>query len=465
MDNKNIKRDGFQSKWGFILASIGSAVGMGNIWRFPVIVHKFGGITFLLPYFLFVVLIASSGVIEEYALGRWAKAGPVGAFEKGCATRGKGTIGRFLGYIPVVGALMMAIGYTVVMGWIFKYTFMALTGRLYEMGTDMAVIGGTFGTTAPEADTLGAAISMMFDGSIFGIGNGLWQIIGLVAAVAIMIMGISGGIERANKVMMPVLFGLLMILGIYIFTLEGASVGYSYILTLDPKGLLNPQLWVFAFGQAFFSLSVAGNGSVIYGSYLSDSEDIVSSARNVAVFDTIAALLAAFVIIPAMAVELGDEINNVGGGPGLMFVYLVNVFNAMPGGKIVGMIFYVAVLFAGISSIVNLYEAPIAFLQEECKIKRSPAVLIIAVLGIVVSLLIQPWTSQWMDVVSIYICPLGATLAGIVFFYIMDRKDAEDAVSRGAHKPIFKMFWLLGKIYVVLGVIALVLGAYFGGIG
>ncbi len=465
MDNKNMKRDGFQSKWGFILASIGSAVGMGNIWRFPVIVHKFGGITFLLPYFLFVILIASSGVIEEYALGRWAKAGPVGAFEKGCATRGKGNIGRFLGYIPIVGSLMMAIGYTVVMGWIFKYTFMALTGRLYDMGTDMSLIGGTFGATAPEAGTLGAAISMMINGGIFGIGNGVWQIIGLVSAVVIMIMGISRGIEKANKVMMPVLFGLLMILGIYIFTLDGSPVGYSYILTLDPNGLLNPQLWVFAFGQAFFSLSVAGNGSVIYGSYLSDSEDIVSSARDVAIFDTVAAMLAAFVIIPAMAVELGDEINNVSGGPGLMFVYLVNVFNAMPGGKIMGMIFYVAVLFAGISSIVNLYEAPIAFLQEEFKIKRTPSVLIIAAIGIIVSLLIQPWTSQWMDVVSIYICPLGATLAGIVFFCIMDRKEAEDAVARGARKPIFKGFWNLGNVYVLLGVIALVLGAYFGGIG
>ena len=144
-----------------------------------------------------------------------------------------------------------------------------------------------------------------------------------------MAFGVGNGIEKANKVMMPALFFLFVVLGIYICTLPGASEGYKYIFTLKPEGLLNPQVWVFAFGQAFFSLSVAGNGSVIYGSYLPKDEDLPSSARNVALFDTIAALLAAIVIIPAMAVILGDGIVGMKGGPGLMFVYLVNVFNAM----------------------------------------------------------------------------------------------------------------------------------------
>ena len=180
-----------------------------------------------------------------------------------------------------------------------------------------------------------------------------------------------------------------MILGIYICTLPGASEGYKYIFTLKPEGLLNPQVWVFAFGQAFFSLSVAGNGSVIYGSYLPKDEDLPSSARNVALFDTIAALLAAIVIIPAMAVILGDGIVGMKGGPGLMFVYLVNVFNAMPGGRIVGMIFYICVLFAGVSSIVNLYEAPVAFLQEKLHTNRVLSVVIIGAVGGVIALCIQ----------------------------------------------------------------------------
>ena len=152
---KNLEqRDGFQSKWGFILACIGSAVGMGNIWRFPIMVQKYGGMTFLLPYFIFVILIGSTGVIEEFALGRRAAAGPVGAF--GMCTKertGSDKSGKAIGAIPIIGALMLAIGYTVVLGWIFKYTFMSLSGSLFNLGTDMGAIGGTFGMTAPEAET------------------------------------------------------------------------------------------------------------------------------------------------------------------------------------------------------------------------------------------------------------------------------------------------------------------------
>ncbi len=461
------QRDGFQSRWGFILACIGSAVGMGNIWRFPIMVQRFGGMTFLIPYFIFVILIGSTGVIEEFALGRRAAAGPVGAF--GMCTKermGNEKLGKGIGAIPIIGALMLAIGYTVVLGWIFKYTFLALSGGLFGLGTDMGAIGGTFGATAPEAGQLGEAIAMMAHSGFFGIGNGVWQIIGLVVSLAIMVMGIAGGIEKANKVMMPALFILFVGLGIYIATLPGASEGYKYIFTFNPAGLAKPQLWVFAFGQAFFSLSVAGNGSVIYGSYLSKDEDIPSSARNVAVFDTLAALLAAFVIIPAMAVVLGEGINDVAGGPGLMFVYLVNVFNSMPGGRIIGIIFYVCVLFAGVSSIVNLYEAPIAFLQEQFKFKRAAAVGVIGVIGLVVSIAIQPWTSQWMDVVSIYICPLGAALAGIMFFWVLGKEKSIEAVNQGCKKPIGSWFYPLGKyVYIICAVLALILGIKYGGIG
>ena len=460
-------RDGFQSKWGFILACIGSAVGMGNIWRFPIMVQKYGGMTFLLPYFLFVILIGASGVIEEFALGRRAGAGPVGAFGMCTNDRfGKKTPGEAVGAIPIIGSLMLAIGYTVVLGWIFKYTWMGISGSLFGLGTDMGAIGGAFGATAPEAETLGEALGMMSSNGFFGIGNGVWQLFGLVVSLIIMAMGIAGGIEKANKIMMPVLFFLFLGLGIYIFTLDGSGEGYKYIFTLKPEGLLDPEVWVFAFGQAFFSLSVAGNGSVIYGSYLSKSEDIPSSARNVAIFDTMAALLAAFVIIPAMAVVLGSGINEVKGGPGLMFVYLVNVFNAMPGGRTIGMIFFICVLFAGVSSIVNLYEAPVAFLQEKFKMKRIGAVATIGVIGAIVSIAIQPWTSQWMDVVSIYICPLGAMLAGIMFFWIYKKEHALDAVNEGGKKQIGSWFYPLGKfIYVPLALLALILGAWYGGIG
>ena len=461
------KQDGFKSQWGFIMAAVGSCVGMANVWRFPMLVSRYGGLTFLIPYFIFVFVISQSGMMEEFSLGRWAGYGPVGSFGKAMEDGGKSKkVGELIGGVPVFASLCLGIGYSVIMGWVFYYAKMALTGELVAMGNDMSVIGGTFGGTAPEAETLGEALSMMFSNGIFGIGNGVWLIVGLVASLAIMAFGVGNGIEKANKVMMPALFFLFVILGIYICTLPGASEGYKYIFTLKPEGLLNPQVWVFAFGQAFFSLSVAGNGSVIYGSYLPKDEDLPSSARNVALFDTIAALLAAIVIIPAMAVILGDGIVGMKGGPGLMFVYLVNVFNAMPGGRIVGMIFYICVLFAGVSSIVNLYEAPVAFLQEKLHTNRVLSVVIIGAVGGVIALCIQPWTSQWMDVVSIYICPLGALLAGIMFFWIMKKDTALAAVQEGDPKPVMSWFLPFGKyVFVPLCAACFILGIAFGGIG
>ncbi|MCI8970424.1 MAG: sodium-dependent transporter [Oscillibacter sp.] len=466
MSNETLQtRDGFKSQWGFILACIGSAVGMGNIWRFPIMVAKYGGMTFLLPYFLIVVLVGSSGVIEEFALGRRAQAGPIDAFGSCTEARtGSKKLGQAIGLIPIVGALMLAIGYTVVMSWIFKYAFMSISGGLYAMGTDMGAIGGTFGGAAPEAETLGEALSMMLSNGIFGIGNGVWLLIGLVVALAIMAMGVANGIEVANKIMMPVLFGLFLILAVYISFQPGASEGYKFLFTLDPKGLLNLEVWIYAFGQAFFSLSVAGNGSVIYGSYLPKNENIPVSALRVAFFDTVAALLAAFVIIPAIGAS-GFAMGDIKPGPGLMFVYLVNILNGMPGGRIIGVIFYIAVLFAGLSSIVNLYEAPVATMQEQFKLKRGPAVAVIGVVGAVVALLIQPWTSQWMDVVSIYICPLGAALAAIMFFVVLPREKALEEVNRGAKKPIGSWFIPLGYVFIVLCIAALILGVKYGGIG
>lgn len=440
------KRDGFKSRTGFVIACIGSAVGMGNIWRFPYMVSDWEGMTFLIPYVLFVILIGASGVIEEMALGRAAKGGPIIAFGKCTEVRtGNKKIGEGIGLIPVVGSLALAIGYTVVVGWIFKYTFLALSGQLAGMGKDMNDIGGMFADTATK------------------FGNNLWLIIAVIVTVVIMAFGIASGIERANKIMMPLLFVLFLGLGIYIFTLPGATNGYKYIFTINPKGLLNPRLWIYAFGQAFFSLSIAGNGTVIYGSYLSKSENVVTSARNVAIFDTLAALLAAFVIIPGMAVG-GAELSS--GGPGLMFIYIVNVFNGMPGGKIVGIIFYICVLFAGMSSLVNLYEAPVATLQEKLGLKRPMAVGCIGLIGCIVALVIQGIVSGWMDAVSIYICPLGAMLAAIMFFWVAGKDFAISAVNEGKNKQIGRWFIPLGRyVLVPLAFIALVAGAILGGIG
>lgn len=440
------ERESFNSKSGFILASIGSAVGMGNIWRFPAMVSLWGGLTFIIPYLIFVVLISVTGVIGEFALGRAAKAGPCGAFGMCTGIRfGNRKVGEGIGLIPIIGSMALAIGYTCVMAWIIKYTFMSFDGELYGMGTDLGVIEGMFNSTA------GAW------------GASLWVIIAAVIAMVIMAKGVSNGIEKVNKYIMPLLFVLLVVLAVFVATLPGASAGYSYILTIDPEGLMNPLVWIFAFGQAFFSLSVAGNGSVIYGSYFSNRESISSAAGYVAFFDTVSALLAAFVIIPAMAAG-GADLQS--GGPGLMFVYLVNVFNGMAGGQIVGILFFVGVFFAGLGAILNLYEAPVAFLQEKFRASRLMSTLFILVVGCVVALCIQSIVSPWMDAVSIYICPLGALLAAVMFFWLAGKDFVLSNVNEGARKPIGRWFFPLSKyVYCCLTLVALVAGIALGGIG
>lgn len=438
------KRDSFNNKWGFILACIGSAVGMGNIWMFPTRVSMYGGGSYLIPYFIFVALIGFTGVIGEMSFGRATKSGPVDAFGYACGTKNKRKLGEVIGFIPVLGALAMAIGYTVVMGWILKYMIGAFTGK----------------TLAP-ADTEGFAASFGSMASAFG--NNVWQIVALVIGIIILMFGVGRGIEKANKIMMPVFFILFAVLGIYVAFQPGAIEGYKYIFRVDPEAFADPKTWIFALGQAFFSLSIAGNGTLIYGSYLSDNEDIPAAAGRVALFDTIAAMLAALVIIPAMATT-GAQLNQ--GGPGLMFIFLPALFKSMPGGYIVAIIFFVAVFMAGLSSLINLYEAPIATIQEKLHLGRKASCAIIAAIALIVSICIQGIVSGWMDILSIYICPLGAGLAGIMFFWICGKKYVETQVNTGLDKKFTDKFYPICKyIFCPVCFLVLILGIVLGGIG
>lgn len=438
------KRESFNSRWGFILACIGSAVGMGNIWMFPTRVSLYGGGAFLIPYFIFVILIGFTGVISEMSFGRATRSGPIDAFGIACESRGHRKAGETLGWIPVLGALAMAIGYTVVMGWILKYTIGTFTGAALAPA-DIDGFAGAFGSMASS------------------FGNNFWQTAALVICMIILMFGVGSGIEKANKIMMPVFFVLFIILGIYVAFQPGAVDGYHYIFRVDPKALSDPVTWIFALGQAFFSLSVAGNGTLIYGSYLPDTEDVLASAARVAFFDTIAAMLAALVIIPAMATT-GAQLDQ--GGPGLLFIYLPHLIKAMPGGRIIAIIFFAAVFLAGMSSLMNLYEAPIATIQEKTGLGRKASCLVIAAIGIVVSMLIQGIVSDWMDVLSIYICPLGAGLAGIMFFWVLGKKYVEKQVNTGREKPFSGLFFPICKyIYIPICFLVLILGIALGGIG
>ena len=379
------------------------------------------------------------------AFGRAARSGPIGAFGQAMASRGKGRrLGEAIGYIPVLGSLALAIGYSVIVGWILRYSAGSLTG-----------------TTLAPGDVDGFALA--FSSMAGSFGNNLWQTVGLVITFIIMVLGISGGIEKINKIIMPLFFLLFLGLAVYMAFQPSAADGYRYIFRIDLKGLADPMTWVFALGQAFFSLSLAGNGTLIYGSYLDDREDVTNAAWKVALFDTLAALLAALVIIPAMATA-GSGLDE--GGPGLIFIYLPNLFRSMPGSRVLVIVFFTAVLFAGISSLINLFEAPIAALQQQFKLSRRTSVSVITAAALAIGLCIQGIVSGWMDFVSIYICPLGAGLAGIMFFWVFGSDYAKKEVEKGRLRPIGPWFsFMTSYLFCGLTAAVFVLGIVFGGIG
>ncbi len=438
-------RDNFKSRSGFIIACIGSAVGMGNIWLFPARVSALGGAAFLIPYFICVIVIGFTGVVGEMAFGRAMGAGPMGAFGSATQRAGKGRrLGESLALIPVFGSLALAIGYSVVVGWILKYLFAALTGGLFR------------------TDGIDGYVSE-FNETAVSFGNIGWHLIALAITFAIMIYGIASGIEKANKIMMPLFFVMFVGMAVYIATLPGASEGYKYLTNPDWSLLAEGKTWIYALGQAFFSLSLAGSGTLVYGSYLKKDVDIPYSARTVALWDTVAALVSALTIIPAMATA-GQELS--GGGPGLMFIYLPNVFAQMPGGRVIMIIFFTAVTFAGITSLVNLFETPVEALQTKFGLSRKKAVGIIALIGTVVALCIEGIVSGWMDVCSIYLCPIGALLAGIMFFWLCGKEFVREQIDMGAAHKLGSWYEYASKyIFCGLTVIVLVMGSILGGIG
>ncbi|MFR2719836.1 MAG: sodium-dependent transporter, partial [Ruminococcus sp.] len=386
-----------------------------------------------------------SGVIGEMAFGRGMKSGPMGAFTQAMELRfgKKGRLpGKVIGAVPVIGSLGIAIGYSVVVGWFLKYLFAAVTGTL----TKVEDMGAYFGELAVDFGSVG------------------WQLLGLGLTFIIMILGVTRGIEKMNKIMMPVFFLFFVILLVRVVTLPGATEGFRYMFVPQWEQLGNVKTWVYALGQAFFSLSLAGSGTIVYGSYLKKDTDVVSCAKNVAFFDTCAALLAGMVVIPAVF-AFGLDVSS---GPPLMFITLPAVFQQMPFGGVFAVIFFVAVLFAAITSLMNLFETPIEALENQLKISRGAAVAVIALISAAVGIFIESGDSvgAWMDAVSIYIIPLGALLAAIMFFWVCPKGYAREQVEVGREKPLGRWFEPVTKyIFVGITLLVYVLGIFFGGIG
>ena len=428
----------FTSSMGAILAAVGSAVGMGNIWLFPYRVGQYGGGAFLIPYFLFVALFSYVGLSGEFAFGRLTGTGTRGSFDYALKTRGlRG--GAALGVLPLLGVLGIAIGYSVVVGWVLNYAVGSLTG---------AVLAG-------DPDGYFSALAVSF-------GSVPWHLLVIAATVLILILGVAGGIEKISKFMMPVFYVLFLIIAVRVAFLPGAVEGYRYLLEPDWSYLLRFDTWVMAMGQAFFSLSINGAGMLIYGSYMKKGENILRHAGMTAVLDTLAALLAGFAILPAVFAFGIDPTS----GPQLMFVTLPQLCLQMPGGRIFALLFFVSVFFAGITSL-NMLEACGEALTSTFRLSRTVSTLLVGAAAFLPGLFLDSRAGMggWMDLITIYVSPFGALLVAVCIYFVLGMKDIRAELALGRARAPGRLFGITARFYVFLTVAVWILGIAYGGIG
>ena len=432
---------GFRNSMSFVLACVGSAVGMGNIWLFPYRLGQYGGAAFLIPYFLFVALFSLVGLSAEFAIGRRSRTGTLGSYEYCWASRGKGKAGYVLGWIPLFGSLGIAIGYSVILGWVLRALLGALTGELL---------------TAESAG--------FFSEMSTAFGNVPCHAAVVIIACALLIFGATKGIERVNKVLMPAFFVLFLVLAVRVFFLDGSEAGYAFLFVPKWEYLLQPDTWIMAMGQAFFSLSITGSGMIVYGSYLGADENIPKASVNTVVFDTLAAMLAALAIMPAVF-AFGIE---PGSGPSLMFITLPRVFAQMPMGRLFAAFFFLSVAFAGITSLINMFEAVTESWQTRFGLSRTAAVLLCGGIALAAGLFMEDGNvvGSWMDFITILVVPFGALLGAVSVYYVLGWNNIESELLRGRSKPLPRFFGPLARyVYVPITVIVFILGIIYHGIG
>lgn len=431
------KNGNFKSTVGFVLACVGSAVGMGNIWMFPYRLGQYGGAAFLIPYLIFIALFGLVGLSAEFALGRMAKTGTLGAY----AYCWKNKFGKYIGWLPLLGSLGIAIGYSVILGWVFRSIQGVLTNEL-----------------------LTNDIPAFFTNMTQSFSNVPCHFLVLFVTCLLLFTSATNAIEKANKVLMPAFFILFIILAIRVSLFDGAIEGYKFLFVPKWEYLLKKETWIMAMGQAFFSLSITGSGMIVYGAYLKDDVDIPKASMQTAVFDTIAAMLAALAIMPAVFSFGIDPVS----GPSLMFLTLPEVFKQMPLGNFFALFFFVSVAFAGITSLINMLEAVCESWQNRFHISRKKAVLLCGIITFIVSVCIENGdiVGKWMDVVTIYIIPFAALLGAITIYYILGWNALKRELDKGRKKPVGPTFKFLGKyVYVFLAIIILILGILYNGIG
>lgn len=392
------KHNGFTGKIGFVLAAAGSAVGLGNLWRFPYLAAKYGGGIFLLVYIALAVTFGFSLLVLEIAIGRHTGKDVIGTFAK----LNKKT--KWFGFVSLVVPVLIVPYYCVIGGWVTKYLFAYLSGD----GTSGAMTGEN--------------AALYFNNFI----SSPWQpivffIVFALLSFAVVIFGVQKGIEKIGKILMPLLAVLSVGLAIFAMCQKGALEGVKYFLVPKVEGVNIAEVFLAALGQLFYSMSLAMCIMITYGSYMKKDTNIQKSARQISVFDTGFAIVAGLIIIPsvfAFSTSPSDVMQN--SGPTLMFVSLPNVFSQIPGANIIGALFFLLVLFAALTSAISLIEAIVAVLRENMGMKRWQACLI--VFGVVLLLGIP--------------CSLGFGVLRMLSIGDMTLLDIFDYVSNSILMPL-----------------------------
>lgn len=422
-------REHWGSRLGFILAAAGSAVGLGNVWKFPYLVGQNGGAAFVVTYLVLVLTIGATGMLAEMAIGRAAQKNPVGAF-----AALKGGFWPVTGYLGVICGFLILGFYSVIGGWTIAYTVKMLDGTLTAPGLDFAATFSSF--VADPVEPL------------------IYHAIFMALTVGVVLKGVSAGIERWNKILMPTLLVLLVVLIARAVTLDGAMAGVEFYLKPD-FSKINADVVLAALSQAFFSLSIGMGAMITYGSYLTRDQNLPRSTVMVIGLDTGVAILAGLIVMPAVfAFGVAP-----GAGPGLTFITLPGVFQQMPGGTLFGAAFFLLLLFAALTSSVSLLEVPVAYLMDELKVSRRTAVWVLGgiafLIGVPSSLSLGIWADfklfglPFLDlldfITSKLIMPVGGLLmclfAGWVVWPVMRREATNDGSVSFRLLPVWN--WLL----------------------
>lgn len=357
------EREQFASRLGFILVSAGCAVGLGNVWRFPYVTGLYGGAAFILIYLLFLLILGLPIMIMEFSVGRGSQKSAASSFR---VLQPDGTKWHLFGYIAMAGNYLLMMFYTMVGGWMLYYCFKSVKGDFAGLTPDQ--VAGGFGEMLGSPGTLIT-----------------WTIIAILISFGICSMGLRNGVEKITKIMMICLLALMAVLVVRSVTLEGAGAGLSFYLKPDfgkavEQGLGN--VIFAAMGQAFFTLSLGMGSMAIFGSYLNKSRSLTGEAVSITVLDTLVALMAGLIIIPACFAFSVEP----GAGPGLIFITLPNIFNNMAGGLFWGALFFLFLSFAALTTIVAVFENIISFAMDLWNWERKKAVMINIVAIIVLSM-------------------------------------------------------------------------------